>query len=75
MINIRLTEWEKKHGRIFEEERTCWFELEISHEILQSNEFGEWFSNECVGYWAYPTFNSILFSHEEDKVKAILKYM
>lgn len=63
-----------------------WFKLKFDNNLFEDdtddkdphnlyNEFGRWFVKECEGYWAHPRRGLLLFSHEEDKVKVILKYI
>ena len=57
-----------------------WHEQKIPDRLLRVrdgyyDEFCIWFTKNCEGHWALPRSHSLLFTHEEDQVKFILKFL
>lgn len=75
----------ERYRRVYSSDKDQWHRLELPHGVLEGDtldetnslysQFGQWFQKECYGSWAYPSPGILLFSHEEDKVKVVLKYL
>ena len=67
-----------------------WYEQRIPDKLLRSRyihgnyvlneaglyeEFCIWATKNCIGHWALPRSHSLLFTHEEDKVMFVLKFL
>jgi hypothetical protein len=61
-----------------------WFEQRIPDRLMLSKRKADdgcyeiycaWFEENGTGYWALPRSHLILFTHEEDRVKFILRFL
>ncbi len=86
MIDPTYHRIDPTYHRISSRRDKDWFKVPIDPELLRPDmysnkdfyqsydEFGEWFEENCIGFWAYPNPHFILFTVNEDRIKFILKY-